>query len=119
MVVGHRLPVLLRALQRLRLDDADCALIATLARMVRPEDATQHPGRETRGKPWRTADAYRPADLVKRDFTASGPDRLSFADFTHLRCWEGVVYFTFVIDAHSRAISTRDDSVPKQAPQSK
>jgi putative transposase len=65
-------------------------------------------GAKRRGKPWRTtypnADAYRPADLVERDFTASRPDELWFADFTYLRCWEGVVYFAFVIDAHSRAI---------------
>ena len=65
-------------------------------------------GAKRRGKPWRTtypnADAYRPADLVERDFTASRPDELWFADFTYLRCWEGVVYFAFVIDAYSRAI---------------
>jgi transposase InsO family protein len=65
-------------------------------------------GAKRRGKPWRTtypnADARRPADLVKRDFTASRPDQLRFADFTYLRCWEGVVYFAFVIDAYSRAI---------------
>ncbi len=65
-------------------------------------------GAKRRGKPWRTthpnADAHRPADLVKRDFAASGPDQLWFADFTYLRCWEGVVYFAFVIDAYSRAI---------------
>jgi transposase InsO family protein len=29
---------------------------------------------------------------------------LWFADLTYLRCWEGVVYFAFVIDAYSRAI---------------
>ena len=65
-------------------------------------------GAKRRGKPWRTtfanADAYRPADLVKRDFTAAGPDELWFADFTYLRCWEGVVFFAFVIDAYSRAV---------------
>jgi putative transposase len=65
-------------------------------------------GAKRRGKPWRTtypnAVAYRPADLVERDFTASRPDELWFADFTYLRCWEGVVYFAFVIDAYSRAI---------------
>lgn len=65
-------------------------------------------GAKRRGKPWRTtfADpkAYRPADLVERDFAASRPDELWFADFTYLRCWEGVVYFAFVIDAFSRAI---------------
>ena len=65
-------------------------------------------GAKRRGKPWRTtypnAAAYRPADLVERDFTASRPDELWFADFTYLRCWEGVVYFSFVIDAYSRQI---------------
>ena len=65
-------------------------------------------GAKRRGKPWRTtivdADAVRPADLVERDFTASRPDELWFADFTYLRCWEGVVYFSFVLDAYSRAI---------------
>jgi transposase InsO family protein len=65
-------------------------------------------GAKRRGKPWRTtiADtkAVRPADLVERDFTASRPDELWFADFTYLRCWDGVVYFSFVLDAYSRAI---------------
>ena len=65
-------------------------------------------GAKRRGKPWRTthadADAVRPADLVDRDFSAAGPDELWFADFTYLRCWEGVVYFSFVIDAYSRAV---------------
>jgi len=65
-------------------------------------------GAKRRGKPWRTtfsnSDTYRPADLVERDFTACRPDELWFADFTYLRCWEGVVSFAFVIDAYSRAI---------------
>jgi putative transposase len=65
-------------------------------------------GAKRRGKPWRTTipngEAVRPADLVERDFTAAGPDELWFADFTYLRCWEGVVFFSFVIDAYSRAI---------------
>ncbi len=65
-------------------------------------------GAKRRGKPWRTTfvdlDAHRPADLVERDFAASGPDELWFADFTYLRCWEGAVFFAFVIDAYSRQI---------------
>lgn len=65
-------------------------------------------GAKRRGKPWRTTTAdplaARHPDLVKRDFTASGPDRLWLADFTYLRCWEGVVFFSFVIDAFSRMI---------------
>jgi putative transposase len=60
-------------------------------------------GAKRRGKPWRTTKsdpaALRSPDLVKRDFTASRPDEKWFADFTYLRCWEGLVFFSFVIDA--------------------
>jgi putative transposase len=65
-------------------------------------------GAKRRGRPWRTtiADpaAQRRPDLVQRDFSASRPDELYVADFTHLRCWEGIVYFAFVIDVYSRRI---------------
>jgi putative transposase len=65
-------------------------------------------GAKRRGKPWRTtiADpaATRSPDLVNRDFTAQRPDALWLADFTYLRCWDGVVFFSFVIDAFSRRI---------------
>ena len=65
-------------------------------------------GAKRRGKPWRTTtpdpDARRRPDLVKRDFTASGPNELWVADFSYLRCWEGVVFFSFVIDVYSRKV---------------
>jgi putative transposase len=65
-------------------------------------------GAKRRGRPWRTTTpdptAQRPADLVERDFSATAPDRLWVCDFTRLRCWEGVVYFAFVIDVYSRMI---------------
>jgi transposase InsO family protein len=65
-------------------------------------------GAKRRGKPWRTTisdpAAARSPDLVNRDFTADRPDALWLADFTYLRCWEGVVFFSFVIDAFSRRI---------------
>lgn len=65
-------------------------------------------GAKRRGKPWRTTvpdpAASRAPDRVERDFTASGPDRLWVADFTYLRCWEGLVFFSFVIDVYSRRI---------------
>jgi putative transposase len=65
-------------------------------------------GAKRRGKPWRTTKpdprAQRHPDLVKRDFTAPAPNRLWVGDFTYLRCWEGVVYFSFVIDVFSRMI---------------
>jgi putative transposase len=63
-------------------------------------------GAKRRGKPWRTTRpdpaARRRPDLVERDFTATGPNRLWVADITYLRCWEGVVFFAFVLDAYSR-----------------
>ena len=65
-------------------------------------------GAKRRGKPWRTTrvdpSAHRPPDLVKRDFTAAGPDELWCVDFTYLRCWEGAVFFSFVIDVYSRMV---------------
>ena len=48
--------------------------------------------------------AARPADLVRRQFTAAGPDRLWVADFTYVPTWAGMVYVAFVIDAYSRRI---------------
>ena len=50
------------------------------------------------------ADACRPADLVKRDFAASAPNRLWLADLTYVRTHSGWVYAAFVIDAYSRMV---------------
>ena len=65
-------------------------------------------GAKRRGKPWRTTigdpAAQKRPDLVQRDFAAVAPDRLWVGDFTYLRTWEGKVYFSFVIDVHSRMI---------------
>ncbi|MBJ7329159.1 MAG: IS3 family transposase [Solirubrobacteraceae bacterium] len=65
-------------------------------------------GAKRRGRPWRTTtpdpNAVRPADLVDRKFTADRPDALWLADFTYVRCWQGMVFFSFVIDAYSRRI---------------
>ena len=65
-------------------------------------------GAKRRGKPWRTTipdpGAPKRPDLVNRDFTAVAPDRLWVGDFTYLRCWEGRLFFSFVIDVFSRRI---------------
>ncbi len=65
-------------------------------------------GAKRRGKPWRTTvpdpTALKRPDLVNRDFTAKAPDRLWVGDYTYLRCWEGKLYFAFVIDVFSRKI---------------
>ena len=65
-------------------------------------------GAKRRGKPWKTtrpdAQARRRPDLVDRDFSAAEPDQLWVAALTYLRCWEGLVFFAFILDAHSRRI---------------
>lgn len=65
-------------------------------------------GAKRRGKPWRTTrpdpQAARRPDLVQRDFKATRPDELWVADLSYLRCWEGLVFFAFVLDAYSRMI---------------
>lgn len=61
-----------------------------------------------RGRSWvRTtisSDAERPADLVDRDFTAPGPNRLWVADLTYVKTHSGWVYVAFIIDVYSRFI---------------
>jgi putative transposase len=65
-------------------------------------------GAKRRGKPWRTTTpdraATRSPDLVNRDFTADRPDALWVADFSYVRCYEGMVFFSFVLDVFSRRI---------------
>ncbi len=47
----------------------------------------------------------RPApDLVQRDFTAAGPNRLWVADITYVSTWTGNLYLAVVMDAWSRRV---------------
>ncbi len=47
----------------------------------------------------------RPApDLVQRQFTAQGPDRLWVADITYIPTWNGFLFLAIVLDAWSRRI---------------
>jgi putative transposase len=59
-----------------------------------------------RGKAHRTTtpdtSATQPADLVKRDFSATRPNQLWVADLTYVATWSGFVYVALVIDAFSR-----------------
>jgi putative transposase len=65
-------------------------------------------GAKRRGRPWRTTkpdpDARWRPDLVQRNFAVDAPDRLWVADLSYLRCWEGLVFFAFVVDAFSRRV---------------
>ncbi len=60
----------------------------------------------------RAKEAPAAADLVRRQFHASGPDRLWVADITYVSSWQGYVFLACVIDAWSRKVvgwSMRDD----------
>lgn len=46
----------------------------------------------------------RPADLVNRDFTAVGPNRLWVSDMTFVPTWSGMAFVAFVTDVFSRRI---------------
>jgi putative transposase len=48
--------------------------------------------------------AFRPPDLVQREFHAEGPNRLWVADLTYVATWAGFAYVAFVIDVFSRSI---------------
>ena len=43
-------------------------------------------------------------DLVERDFTTTGPDRLWVADITYIPTWSGFLYLSVVEDAWSRRV---------------
>ena len=59
---------------------------------------------------WRTATTRRDAearpapDLVRRDFSASGPDELWVADITYVPTWAGWLYLAVVLDVWSRRV---------------
>lgn len=61
-----------------------------------------------RGRKFKTTIAddsvARPADLVKRDFTAARPNQLWVADLTYVATWRGFVYVAFIIDVFARLI---------------
>ena len=52
----------------------------------------------------RRTDARPAPDLVERDFTAPGPDRLWVADITYVPTWAGFLYLAVVLDAFSRRV---------------
>ena len=48
--------------------------------------------------------AARPADLMKRNFTASRPNELRVVDFTYVATWSRMAFSAFVSDVYSRRI---------------
>ena len=52
----------------------------------------------------RRSDARPAPDLVERDFSAPGPDRLWVADITYVPTWAGFLFLAVVLDAFSRRV---------------
>jgi len=64
-------------------------------------------GASRRKRAWTTKrdrDARPAPDLVERDFSSDGPDRLWVADITYIPTWGGFLYLAVVLDAYSRKI---------------
>jgi putative transposase len=75
--------------------------VARLLRAIglRGVSRRKHP-RTTKRRP-----ATRPAaDLVQRDFSATGPNQLWVADVTYVPSWSGFLYLAVVVDAWSRRV---------------
>jgi transposase InsO family protein len=49
-------------------------------------------------------DGQRAGDLLDRDFTAPGPNRVWVADFTYVRTWAGFCYVAFIVDVFAQKI---------------
>ena len=60
--------------------------------------------RKGRGTTCRDPHARPAPDLVERNFSAAGPDRLWVADITYIATWTGFIYLAVVLDAWSRRI---------------
>ncbi len=77
----------------------------TVERLMKAEGLRGIPREKTR----RTtigdgAETERPADLVERQFLATGPNQLWVADLTYVRTHAGWTYVAFVLDVFSRMI---------------
>jgi putative transposase len=75
--------------------------VARLMKLASLQGVSRRKGvRTTRPNP-----SARPAvDLVERDFTAAGPNRLWVADITYVPTWAGFLYLAVVLDVWSRRV---------------
>jgi len=73
-----------------------------VARLMRQAGLVAVSSKKRKGSTTRAAEHPLAPDLVERDFTVDGPDRLWVADFTQLTTWQGTAYVAVVADAYSR-----------------
>ena len=75
-----------------------------VARLMRAADIRGVSRRNRYATTRRQADARPAPDLVKRDFSADGPNQLWVADITFVPTWSGWLYLAVVVDAWSRRV---------------
>ncbi len=75
-----------------------------VARLMRAEGLKGVSRRKGTRTTIRSKESRQAPDLVDRDFTAEGPDRLWVADITYIPTWSGFLYLAVVMDAWSRRI---------------
>ena len=92
---------------RIHAELADEGIHAGRKRVARLMQAADLQGVSRRQRPRTTQrqPATPPApDLVQRDFSADGPNRLWVADITYVATWAGFLYLAVVVDAWSRRV---------------
>lgn len=75
-----------------------------IARLMQAEGLAGVSRRKTTGTTKRDRSRRPAPDLVDRDFTAEGPDRLWVADVTYVPTWAGFLYLAVVLDVWSRRV---------------
>jgi putative transposase len=75
-----------------------------VARLIKAAGIAGISPRKTTFTTVRDPDGRPSDDLVKRDFSASGPDQLWVADITYIPTWAGFLYLAVVLDAWSRKV---------------
>jgi len=73
-----------------------------VARLMRKAGLVSVYSKKRKGSTTRAKEHPLAPDLVRRDFSVDGPDRLWVADFTQLTTWTGTCYIAVVADAYSR-----------------
>ena len=76
--------------------------VARLMKVLGVRGVTRRRSTTTRRR--KIAQARFAPDLVRRDFSAGGPDQLWVADITQVRTWHGWLYLAVVLDAWSRRV---------------
>ena len=84
-----------------RIDNVGRKRVAQLMRAANLQGVSR---RKRYGTTRRQANARPAPDLVERDFSAEGPDKLWVADITYVPTWSGWLYLAVVIDAWSRRV---------------